>query len=278
MSITIGAARMTGRCRAMNRRRANAGGDPARPAVPGRTREKRGAGGPVRLDLPSKRDGLADVGDGLVAEGDVERLGLMRVRPHERAKAIDAGIVLAAAPDRIHVGCDRDQLGQVGIEIVVVVRRVEQALPVRATVRIVEDREAREMDAAAAAEVDMRARGGGSQSPAADVVADGQQDIAQALFLARSNRREYRQPPWHQAGSLLPGLARAKMPRAGEPDAFRHPPPLHASLSNPRLGRPAARNRARPIAARRAAVRRSVGSRRSPSRAERRLRPVRTRA
>ena len=118
------------------------------------------------LHLPSQRDGLLDAFDGFVAERDVEGFGLVSVRPNERAEPGRARIVLAAAPDRVHVGRDRHQLGQMAVEIAVVVRRIEQALAFRPAIRIVEDREAREMDRPAAGEVDVRTLGGVLQRPA----------------------------------------------------------------------------------------------------------------
>ncbi len=69
------------------------------------------------------------------------------------------------------------QLGQVAVEIAVVVRRVEQALAFRPAVRIVEYREAREVGRPAAAEVDVRTLGGILQGPARDVVSDRPEDV-----------------------------------------------------------------------------------------------------
>ena len=51
--------------------------------------------------------------DGFVAEGDVEGLGLVRVRADERREGAGARVAFAAAPDRVHVGGDRHQLGEV---------------------------------------------------------------------------------------------------------------------------------------------------------------------
>ena len=62
-----------------------------------------------------------------------------------------AVIGFAAPPDRVHAGRDRDQLGEVAVKIAVVGRRVEQPLPIRSAVGIVEDREACEMDRAGCA-------------------------------------------------------------------------------------------------------------------------------
>ena len=101
----------------------------------------------------------------------------MSVRSNERAEPGNARIGFAPAPDRVHVGGDGDQLRQVAVEIAVVVRGVEQALPCRPAVRIVEDGEAREVDRPAAAEVDVWTPGGILQRLTSDVVSDRPEDI-----------------------------------------------------------------------------------------------------
>ena len=45
--------------------------------------------------------------------------------------------------------------------------------------------------------------------PAADVVSDRPEHVAQALLIARSNRRKYCQPPWHQARESTPRPVRS---------------------------------------------------------------------
>jgi hypothetical protein len=83
--------------------------------------------------------------DRFVAECDVEGVRLARMRRIKGSELSPARIAFAAAPDRVHVGGDRDQLGDVAVEIAVVVRGIQQALAVRPTVEIVENREAREV-------------------------------------------------------------------------------------------------------------------------------------
>ncbi len=87
----------------------------------------------------SERDDLADAFDGVVAERDVKRLGLSSVRPDERPEPRGAGIAFAAAPDRVQVGGDCHQLGQVVVQVAVVVRGIEQALSFGPAVWIVQN-------------------------------------------------------------------------------------------------------------------------------------------
>ena len=87
-----------------------------------------------------------DAFDGLFAEGDVKRLGLQHVRAYECTEAVDAVIVLAPAPDGVHIGCDPDELGEVAVQIAIVVGGEEQPFSVGSAVRIIQDGETREMN------------------------------------------------------------------------------------------------------------------------------------
>ena len=162
--------------------------------------------------MTSSGDGLPDARDGLVAERDVESLGLVSVRPDEGPEPGRAGVAFASAPDRVHVRSDLDQLGEVAVQIAVRVRRVEQPLAIRPAVRIVEYREAREMDCPGTAEVDVWALDPLLQRLPLDVVSDGPEDASQTLLLAWSNGGEYGQSPWNgwtQCRRILHGMTRS---------------------------------------------------------------------
>ena len=134
-----------------------------------------------------------DALDGLVAEGDIEGLRLLRVRADERREGGGTGIAFNTAPDGVHIGSDGDQFGEVAVELAVVVRRVQQPFSIAPAIGIVEDGEAREMDMPAVAELDARPNGSRLQPLALDIVADRAQDVAQRVFFAGADGREHRQ-------------------------------------------------------------------------------------
>jgi len=135
---------------------------------------------------------ILNMADGLVAKRDVEGRRLERVGSDEPPETGGARICLAAAPDRIEVRGDRDQLGEVGIEVAVVGRRVEQAFTAGAAIRIGEDRKAREVDPSAAGEFDAHATGP-DRSRALDVVTDRAQDLTKSRLLTGTDRGEHGQ-------------------------------------------------------------------------------------
>ena len=186
-STTIGSARMSrSSASAMDRRgRAIAGSGPAECGVD------------ERLRLSSKGDGVADAVDGLVAKGDVEGVGLVRVRADEGRELAGARVAFAAAPDRFHVGRDRHQLGEVVLQFAVVVGGIEQAFAIGSAIWIGEDGEAREVNLPAAKELDARIVGPPIEPPAPDVVSDRPEDGAQGFLLAAANRREHGQRSRH---------------------------------------------------------------------------------
>ena len=118
-----------------------------------------------RLRMLSKGDGCADAVDGLVAEGDVEGIGLVRVRVDEGRELRGARVVFATAPDRFHVRGDGRQLGEVALQFAVVVGGIEQAFAIGSAIRIGENGEAREVNLPAAKELDAGLRPCSSRPP-----------------------------------------------------------------------------------------------------------------
>ncbi len=151
----------------------------------------------VRLLLSSKGDGVADAVRGLVTKGDIEGVGLVRPRTDERRESAGARVAFTAAPDRVHIGRDRHQLGKVVLQFAVIVGRIEQAFAIGSAIWIGEDGEAREMDPPAAREVDAWSSDPVVQPLPADVVPDGAQNGAERFLLALANRREYCQRSRH---------------------------------------------------------------------------------
>ena len=120
----------------------------------------------------------------LVAKGYVKSIWLVHVCAHERRETSDVRISLTRRPDRVHVRCDCDEFLQVRVERTVVHGSKQQADASGSPIGIAQDGKAREVDGAAAREIDVRLRRIVGQLLAGDVIADGSQHVSQTILLA----------------------------------------------------------------------------------------------
>ena len=156
-------ARSEARVSHSSRRRA----EPSRDGRAGRSRSPAAAG---RLDSGTARR-AASTAPAPAVEGRWRRGCCRRSRRERRCRRrrrscacarmngrelAGARVAFTAAPDRLHVGRDRHQLGEVVLQVAVVVGRIEQAFAIGSAIGIGEDGEAREMDPPAARELDAR--------------------------------------------------------------------------------------------------------------------------
>ena len=118
-------------------------------------------------------------------ERNIVGLRLDRVAANEAPEAVGTQVALTAAPDRLRIGGDRDQLLDVIAPAAIVIGDEQQAHPPGSAIRVVEQRQAGKMDGAAAREVDVRLAAARRQALAFDVVADPVERQAQALLAAR---------------------------------------------------------------------------------------------
>ena len=161
----------------------------------------------------SSRGGAVDFGAvaGVVAEllhrdageGDIVCLGFDRVAANEAPEAVGTQVAFTAAPDRLRIGGDRDQLLDVAAPAAIVIGDEQQAHTPGAAVRVVEQRQAGKMNAAAAREVDVRLAAARGQAPAVDIVPNPVEGLAQLLLAARNDPGDDDEPVRGYGTSVL---------------------------------------------------------------------------
>ena len=124
-------------------------------------------------------------------ERNVIGLRLHHVAANEAVETVGTFVAFEAAPYRIPTGCDGDQLLDMLAPAAIIVGDEQQALPFRPNVRVIQQSQARNMDAATLREVNVRLAVDTRKPLAFDVVANLVKRQAQALLAARLNPGDY---------------------------------------------------------------------------------------
>src|SRR5918995_2382847 len=135
--------------------------------------------------------------DRLFAERNVERLRLVRVRQDEGGECANPLIPVAAAPDRLHIGRDFDELGDVVAERAVVIGGEQQTGGFWSARRVTENREPREVNRPAAGEINVRPGLAAGCVLALDIVADCPENMPERPLLTPPNGGEDGQTTCH---------------------------------------------------------------------------------